>query len=120
MSSRNLPPVHHLPQWTRVGRFGKSDTPRYLPASQPQQLPVAPPAIRGACGAAGASRHGDVDPRGASVQKNIQFLQQQHKDTLEKLHAEIEYLRRENKGKETSGNNTIIILPVFIFFIFYG
>ncbi|XP_056288602.1 coiled-coil domain-containing protein 74B isoform X2 [Pseudoliparis swirei] len=97
MSSRNLPPVQHLPQWTRVGRFGKSDTPRYLPASQPQQLPVAPPAIRGACGAAGASRHGDVDPRSASVQKNIQFLQQQHKDTLEKLHAEIEYLRRENK-----------------------
>uniref|UniRef100_A0A8C3AUR8 Si:ch211-222n4.2 n=1 Tax=Cyclopterus lumpus TaxID=8103 RepID=A0A8C3AUR8_CYCLU len=103
MSSRNLPPVRHLPQWTRVGRLGKSCSPRHLPTSQPQQLPVVPPATRATEAGPepgpgpGASGHGDVDPRNASVQKNIQFLQQQHKDTLEKLHTEIEYLRRENK-----------------------
>ncbi|XP_031694723.1 coiled-coil domain-containing protein 74B [Anarrhichthys ocellatus] len=99
MSGHNLPPVRHLPQWTRVRRLGKSCSPRRLPANQLPQLPVVPPANRGtACGAAEvSSRHGDVDPRVASVQKNIQFLQQQHRDTLEKLHAEIEYLRRENK-----------------------
>ncbi|KAK9532734.1 hypothetical protein VZT92_010106 [Zoarces viviparus] len=97
MSGHTLPPVRHLPQWTRVGRLGKSCFPRRLPAIQ---LPVVPPANRGtACVAAEvSSRHGDVDPRVASLQKNIQFLQQQHKETLEKLHAEIEYLRRENKG----------------------
>ncbi|XP_074546755.1 LOW QUALITY PROTEIN: coiled-coil domain-containing protein 74B [Halichoeres trimaculatus] len=40
-----------------------------------------------------------MDPRVASMQRNIQFLQQQHatQNTLEKLHAEIDYLRRENK-----------------------
>ncbi|GAA6224658.1 coiled-coil domain-containing protein 74A-like [Lates japonicus] len=38
-----------------------------------------------------------MDPRVASLQRNIQFLQQQHTETLERLHAEIEYLRRENK-----------------------
>uniref|UniRef100_A0A3Q2E3L4 Si:ch211-222n4.2 n=1 Tax=Cyprinodon variegatus TaxID=28743 RepID=A0A3Q2E3L4_CYPVA len=35
----------------------------------------------------------------ASLQRNIQFLQEQHKETLEKLHAEIEYLRKENNLK---------------------
>ncbi|KAG7216568.1 hypothetical protein INR49_023277 [Caranx melampygus] len=43
------------------------------------------------------SCHSDMDPRVASMQRNIEFLQQQHKETLERLHAEIEYLRRENK-----------------------
>lgn len=56
-----------------------------------------------AAAAAEVSCHNDTDPRIASMQRNIQFLQQQHKETLEKLHAEIDYLRRENKGEETSG-----------------
>lgn len=38
-----------------------------------------------------------------SLQKDILFLQQQHKDMLERLHAEIEHLKRVNKGlQETS------------------
>ncbi|XP_035523998.1 coiled-coil domain-containing protein 74B [Morone saxatilis] len=97
MSSYNLPPVRHLPQWTRVGRLGKPRSPRLLPANQLQPLPVVPSADRGAGRAAQGSCPSDMDPRVASMQKNIQFLQQQHKETLEKLHAEIEYLRRENK-----------------------
>ncbi|KAM6986112.1 coiled-coil domain-containing protein 74B [Aplochiton taeniatus] len=39
----------------------------------------------------------DMDTRVASLQRNIQFLQQQHKDTLHKLHAEIDDLKRDNK-----------------------
>ncbi|XP_054468901.1 coiled-coil domain-containing protein 74A isoform X2 [Anoplopoma fimbria] len=112
MSSHKLPPVQHLPQWTRVGRLGVSGSPRRLPANQLRPLPAAPSsanrAVSGAAdasshsdvdrrGAADASSHSDVDRRGASAQKNIQFLQRQHKDTLQKLHEEIEYLRRENK-----------------------
>ncbi|XP_073334216.1 coiled-coil domain-containing protein 74B isoform X2 [Pagrus major] len=96
MSSYNLPPVRHLPQWTRVGRLGKPRSPRRLPENHLQPLP--PPADRRVGRAAvGVSCHGDMDPRVASMQKNIQFLQQQHKETLEKLHAEIDHLRRENK-----------------------
>ncbi|XP_051267550.1 coiled-coil domain-containing protein 74B isoform X1 [Dicentrarchus labrax] len=97
MSSYNLPPVRHLPQWTRVGRLGKPRSPRLLPVNQLQPLPVVPSADRGVGRAAEVSCPSDMDPRVASMQKNIQFLQQQHKETLEKLHAEIEYLRRENK-----------------------
>ncbi|XP_068609454.1 coiled-coil domain-containing protein 74B [Brachionichthys hirsutus] len=91
MSSYNLPPVRHLPHWTRVGCVGK---PRRLPAIQP---PVVTPTDAGVGSAAKASRHGDTDPRVASLRRNIRFLQQQHDGTLEKLHAEIEHLRRENK-----------------------
>uniref|UniRef100_UPI0037E78D78 coiled-coil domain-containing protein 74B n=1 Tax=Semicossyphus pulcher TaxID=241346 RepID=UPI0037E78D78 len=99
MSSNNLPSVRHLPQWTRAGRLGKSCSPRRLPPNQLPPLPVAPPEdrVRGAGRAAEVSCHSNIDPRVASMQRNIQFLQQQHKETLEKLHAEIEYLRRENK-----------------------
>ncbi|XP_010730553.3 coiled-coil domain-containing protein 74B isoform X2 [Larimichthys crocea] len=101
MSSYNLPPVRHLPQWTRVGGLGKPRSPRRLPANHLQPLPAVPPADRGvgraAAAAAEVSCHNDTDPRVASMQRNIQFLQQQHKETLEKLHAEIDYLRRENK-----------------------
>ncbi|XP_047424995.1 coiled-coil domain-containing protein 74A isoform X2 [Mugil cephalus] len=98
MSSSNLPPVRHLPHWTRVGGLGKPCSPRRLPANRLQPLPAAPPTDRAAAGApTGAPGQSHTDPRVASLQRNIQFLQQQHKGTLEKLHAEIETLRRENK-----------------------
>ncbi|XP_074472961.1 coiled-coil domain-containing protein 74B isoform X2 [Sebastes fasciatus] len=108
MSSHNLPPLRHLPQWTRVGRLGKPCcSPRRLPApeNQLQPLPVAPPPAdrggvwRAAAEVSSSSRHSNniMDHRVASMERNIQFLQLQHKDTLEKLHAEIDYLRRENK-----------------------
>ncbi|XP_038590541.1 coiled-coil domain-containing protein 74B [Micropterus salmoides] len=96
MSSYNLPPVRHLPQWTRLGRLGKPRSPRRLPANQLQPLPVVPPVDRGV-ERAELSCHSDMDPRVVSMQRDIEFLQKQHKETLEKLHAEIEYLRRENK-----------------------
>ncbi|XP_062290172.1 coiled-coil domain-containing protein 74B [Scomber scombrus] len=97
MSSKNLPPVRHLPQWSRVGRLGKPCSPRRLSENQLQPLPAVSAADRRVVREPELSCHGQSDPRVASLQRNIQFLQQQHKDTLEKLHAEIEYLRRENK-----------------------
>ncbi|KTG42329.1 hypothetical protein cypCar_00043368 [Cyprinus carpio] len=41
-----------------------------------------------------------MDTRVASLQRNIDFLQKQHKETLEKLHGEIDILKRENKVKK--------------------
>ncbi|KAG2471174.1 NSMA3 phosphodiesterase, partial [Polypterus senegalus] len=35
----------------------------------------------------------------SALEKSLQFLQQQHSETLEKLHQEIEQLRRKNKGE---------------------
>lgn len=116
MSGSNLPPVRHLPHWTRVGRLGKPCSPRRLPANR---LPVVPPADGGVgTPAAEVSRHGDVEPRVVSMQRNIQFLQQQHKDTLEKLHAETEYLRRENKGEECHSCSCFSpVMCVYRFFV---
>ncbi|XP_043951834.1 uncharacterized protein si:ch211-222n4.2 isoform X2 [Gambusia affinis] len=44
-----------------------------------------------------ASHLSEVDPQIISLQKNIKYLQQQQTETLEKLHAEVEFLKRENK-----------------------
>lgn len=96
MSRSNLPPVRHLPQWTRLSRLGRPRSPRRLAVPQ---RPVHPPAERGGQPAAAeASRNGREEQRVASMQRNLEFLQQQHGDTLRRLHAEIEHLRRENKG----------------------
>lgn len=110
MSSSNLPPVRHLPHWTRVGRLGKPGSPRRLPVHKLhlQPLPLITPADSRAKGAAEVDP--GVDPRVLSMQKNIEFLQQQHKETLEKLHAEVEHLRRDNKGEDTGARCCKIML----------
>ncbi|XP_049620608.1 coiled-coil domain-containing protein 74B-like isoform X3 [Suncus etruscus] len=41
---------------------------------------------------------GEAQKRVLDLEKSLQFLQQQHSDTLVKLHEEIERLKRENKG----------------------
>ncbi|XP_058613601.1 coiled-coil domain-containing protein 74B isoform X2 [Onychostoma macrolepis] len=41
--------------------------------------------------------YSEMDAREASLQRNIDFLQKQHRETLEKLHGEIDILKRENK-----------------------
>uniref|UniRef100_A0A3B3HDK8 CCDC92/74 N-terminal domain-containing protein n=1 Tax=Oryzias latipes TaxID=8090 RepID=A0A3B3HDK8_ORYLA len=51
---------------------------------------------------------GHADRRVTSLERSIQFLQEQHKETLQKLHAEIDHLRRENKGVQSSRENTSI------------
>ncbi|XP_056147195.1 coiled-coil domain-containing protein 74A [Lampris incognitus] len=38
-----------------------------------------------------------MDTRVVSLQRDVHFLQQQHRETLQKLHAEIDDLRRKNK-----------------------
>ncbi|XP_059382187.1 uncharacterized protein LOC132117122 isoform X2 [Carassius carassius] len=42
--------------------------------------------------------HSKMDTRRASLQMDIDFLQKKHKETLEKLHGEVDMLKRENKG----------------------
>uniref|UniRef100_A0A667WYL0 Si:ch211-222n4.2 n=1 Tax=Myripristis murdjan TaxID=586833 RepID=A0A667WYL0_9TELE len=106
MSSHNLPPVRHLPHWSRVGCLENPCAPRPVPPAvhlQPLPVPPAPPAPLAGSGAVRGAAPGQVSPhtvtdtRVASLKRDIQFLQEQHKDTLQKLHAEVDYLRRENK-----------------------
>ncbi|XP_041754383.1 coiled-coil domain-containing protein 74A isoform X1 [Coregonus clupeaformis] len=95
MSGNSLPPLRNLPHWSRVGCLDKAcfPQPRPCPVNHLEPLSDSPRGDRGG----EVSSHRDMDTRVASLQRNIQFLQLQHKDTLQKLHGEIEDLRRENK-----------------------
>ncbi|XP_034845065.1 coiled-coil domain-containing protein 74B-like isoform X1 [Mirounga leonina] len=58
-----------------------------------------PPAVLQHPGQHGAQAgHSDAQKRVLDLEKSLLFLQQQHSETLVKLHEEIEYLKRENKG----------------------
>ncbi|XP_062038267.1 coiled-coil domain-containing protein 74B-like [Lepus europaeus] len=74
------------PSWATPGSRGTS-RPRARP---PAGLPAAGP--QGA--QAGLS---EAQKRVLDLEKSLQFLQQQHSETLVKLHEEIEHLKRENK-----------------------
>uniref|UniRef100_A0AAY3ZUY8 Uncharacterized protein n=1 Tax=Denticeps clupeoides TaxID=299321 RepID=A0AAY3ZUY8_9TELE len=75
MSSSSPPP--HLPQWSRL-------------VSVDQTRDLAPPTC--------LSGRLDPDRRVASLERDVDFLQRQHRDTLRLLHAEIETLQRQNRG----------------------
>ncbi|XP_066545972.1 coiled-coil domain-containing protein 74B isoform X1 [Amia ocellicauda] len=89
MSSSSLPPIGNLPHWPRVVSFDKARYPRPFRPDAPvvdAQRTTVPP--------------GDMDSgprRVAALERDLQFLQQQHRDTLGKLHVEIEQLKRDNK-----------------------
>lgn len=66
-------------------------------ASRPRLRPSAVPQPPGPHGAQpGLS---EAQKRVLDLEKSLQFLQQQHSETLVKLHEEIEHLKRENKGE---------------------
>lgn len=93
MSSNSLPPLRNLPHWSRVGCLDKTCIPRPSLVKHLHPLSDPPCVDRGV----DVSTHSDMDTRVLSLQKNIQFLQQQHQDTLQKLHGEIDELKRDNK-----------------------
>ncbi|XP_075885265.1 coiled-coil domain-containing protein 74A-like [Nelusetta ayraudi] len=88
----SLPPVRHLPHWTRLSSLGRPRSPP-LPAVQ---LSRAGPS-RTEPSRAEPGRAEGQEQRLASLQRSLEFVQQQHRDTLQRLHAEIDHLRRENK-----------------------
>ncbi|KAI2662023.1 Coiled-coil domain-containing protein 74A [Labeo rohita] len=87
MSTSNLPPLRNLPSWTRVRDLDRVRYPRLLSSDSVVRSP--PVDIK--------PRVDAHNTRVASLEKDILFLQQQHKDTLERLHVEIEDLKRVNK-----------------------
>ncbi|KAF4072173.1 hypothetical protein AMELA_G00260170 [Ameiurus melas] len=114
----NLPPLRNLPSWSRVGTLDRARYPllvscecEYKAApSDGQGHKTAQTSVGMDPGPAGARMDptgARMDPTGprmdpagarvASLEKDIQFLQQTHKCTLEKLHEEIEHLKRANK-----------------------
>lgn len=90
MSTSNLPPLRNLPSWSRVRGLDRVRYPRLLSSDSPVDIKSPE--------AAAQSRTDAHSTHITSLEKDILFLQQQHKDTLERLHAEIEDLKRVNKG----------------------
>lgn len=79
--------VRNLPHWSHVGCHRK--LPRDWPPNPPQMMD--PESLTFQC-----TMDSDIR-RVASLKKDVLFLQKQHRETLRKLHEEIEELKRENK-----------------------
>ncbi|XP_072443100.1 coiled-coil domain-containing protein 74B isoform X2 [Chiloscyllium punctatum] len=103
MSSASLPPLRNLPQWSRVGTVQRSRYPRsffqdnvkHLPLSSNAKIPKSEVPHQ----LSPLYEQQDVDPnlRVVTLEKNLKFLQEQHSETLGKLHQEIEQLKRANQ-----------------------
>ncbi|XP_073724233.1 uncharacterized protein [Misgurnus anguillicaudatus] len=94
MSTGNLPPLRNLPSWTRVRDLDRVRYPKLLSSDCMVRSP--PVNIRSLKPTAQPCMDANTK-RIASLERDILFLQQQHKETLEGLHAEIEDLKRINK-----------------------
>lgn len=80
------------PSWANPGSRGLS------------RVRPRPPAALQAVGPQGAQAGlNEAQKRVLDLEKSLQFLQQQHSETLVKLHEEIEHLKRENKGEARAG-----------------
>ncbi|XP_008575737.1 PREDICTED: coiled-coil domain-containing protein 74B isoform X3 [Galeopterus variegatus] len=73
-----------------------SATPGSRGTSRPRQRPPASHQYLGSHNP--QLGHSEAQKRVLDLEKSLQFLQQQHSETLVKLHEEIEHLKRENKG----------------------
>ena len=112
-SSANLPPLQNLPSWSR-NSLERRRPPRPIvrdklqPVQSMSETNVAKELSTGALleemtnvriVSAPSGGH-DIDPhqRVVHMQKSIEFLRSEQSDILERLHAEIDRLRAENKG----------------------
>ncbi|XP_077016432.1 coiled-coil domain-containing protein 74B-like [Tamandua tetradactyla] len=79
------------------GTTGSRGTSRLRPRAPPGPPPPGP--YPGPYPAPASPRPGpcEAQKRVLDLEKSLQFLQQQHSETLVKLHDEIEHLKRENK-----------------------
>eukprot|EP00061_Rhincodon_typus_P011067 g35821.t1 len=103
MSSASLPPLRNLPQWSRVGTVQRSRYPRSFFQDNVKHLPLSPNAKTTKSEVphqlSPLYEQRDIDPnlRVVALEKNLKFLQEQHSETLGKLHQEIELLKRANQ-----------------------
>lgn len=86
----------HLPAWNRTGLCRKSGT-DVRKLARDGLSPVIGSTEQLQC-TSGSTLKGRV----VQLEKNMLFLKQQHHDTLEHLHKEIEKLKRVNRGMKTA------------------
>lgn len=96
MSTSNLPPLRNLPNWSRVGALDKSRYTKLFRRDCPFNAPLMDSTAKSRTRPTGM----DSDlSRIVSLEKDVIFLQEQHRQTLGKLHQELDALKRENKGR---------------------
>ncbi|XP_017163278.1 coiled-coil domain-containing protein 74B isoform X2 [Poecilia reticulata] len=93
MAGDDLPPIFQSTFRTRFEFSRAASSPLSRPPGHP--VPAVSLIIKG--NPPNISHLSDVDPQIVSLQKNILYLQHQQTETLEKLHAEMDFLKRENK-----------------------
>ncbi|XP_062887773.1 coiled-coil domain-containing protein 74A-like isoform X3 [Mobula hypostoma] len=103
MSSTSLPPLRNLPQWSHVGTLDRTRYPCSFSQNNIHPIPLSP-ALKTSKPEAPqqpshVNEHCEVDPnlRATTLERNLKFLQEQHSETLEKLHKEIELLKQANQ-----------------------
>ena len=93
-----LPGGGRLPSWKRPGLPKKSS----IVGTLVRDKSLSPSHVGGSFDSIGSvcegSEGGGVQQRIFQLEKNILFLKQQHRDTLQQLHKEIERLKIENRG----------------------
>ncbi len=112
-----LPPLNTLPQWSRVNTLDRARYPKPFLKDRLQPLPstgdgegensselafgddIGTLSELMAAGSSATGSAGGSLARFQHLERSIVFLQQQHQDVLQKLHLEIDALKRENKGK---------------------
>ncbi|XP_072911696.1 coiled-coil domain-containing protein 74B isoform X2 [Hemitrygon akajei] len=99
MSSSSLPPLRNLPQWSRVGTLDRTRYPCSFPQNNVNPIPLSPALKTNKPEPPQQASRGELDAnlRAATLERNLKFLQEQHSETLEKLHKEIELLKQANQ-----------------------
>lgn len=102
-------PRGELPSWSRPGFTRRAPDVRRL--KRDQFIEQLSQENRDALDESGTSdkmesargaEAGGYQSKIVQLEKNIEFLKQQHRDTLQQLHKEIERLKTENRGIERS------------------
>ncbi|XP_074868811.1 coiled-coil domain-containing protein 74B-like isoform X2 [Carettochelys insculpta] len=90
MSNSSLPPVENLSQWSREQQMDKSS---YLQLETQNNQEPQPHFHSKPIQVWSKDPHKLI----MDLERTLDFLQQQHAETLKKLHEEIDHLKRENK-----------------------
>jgi len=105
-----LPPMNNLPQWSRVNTLDRARYPKPFLKDRLQPLPstmdpsVADSMVHGnadmddqTISMSSADSGVDQSQRLQHLERNLRFLQQEHKTVLQSLHGEIDVLKRQNQ-----------------------
>ncbi|XP_070618621.1 LOW QUALITY PROTEIN: coiled-coil domain-containing protein 74B-like [Erythrolamprus reginae] len=92
MQGSGFPPLGYLPHWPRAGQPERPVRP-FPPGPSDAPTPPTPPSRRAA----------------PELERSLQFLQQQHAETLRQLHQEVDRLKRRNQDLQYR----LIMQPLF-------